>query len=148
MATLVFPASVRDQVRKQHAALRVVLEDALATTAGSTDRDVKRFSAMARDLCERFCAHLAFEDEALPPVLAVLDSWGPERVMSMHEEHTRQRRVLDELRLMSEVGPSAQELTAALNKLAAVLLRDMDEEEESLLQSTAMAASFLTIERR
>lgn len=148
MATLVFPAMVRDQVRQQHTALRTMLNDARASTAASEDRDLHRLAAIARDLCEQFCAHLAFEDHALPPVLAVLDSWGPERVMSLHQEHTRQRRVLDELRLKLEAEPSVPDLTADLNQLAADLLRDMDEEEEGLLRSPAMAASFLTIQRR
>jgi len=148
MATLVFPATVRDQVRKQHTELRTVLQDALASTVASEDRDPKVLAVLARDLCERFRAHLAFEDEALRPVLAVLDSWGPERVMSLHQEHARQRVVLDELRLKLEAEPSVPELTAALNQLAATLLRDMDEEEQGLLQSSAMAANFLTIERR
>ena len=148
MATLVFPAVVRDQVREQHTALRTVLNDALAAAAESKAADVNRLSATARELCERFSAHLAFEDDALPPVLAVLDSWGPERLRSMRDEHTRQRRVLDELRLKSEIAPSPRELTAALTRLATALLRDMDEEEEGLLQSSGMAAAFLTIERR
>ena len=148
MATLVFPATVRDQVRMQHAELRTLLQDALTATVTPEDRDLTRLAAIARDLCERFRAHLAFEDQALCPVLAVLDSWGPERVMSLHHEHARQRGVLDEVRLRLEAEPSVPELTAALNQLAATLLRDMDDEEQGLLQSSAMAANFLTIERR
>jgi len=148
MATLVFPSSVRDRVREQHAELRSLLKAAMTSTVGATDEDIERLTVVARELCERFRAHLAFEDEALKPVLAVLDSWGPERVMSLSHEHTRQREVLDRALTRFELEPDVEQWSSTLGELAGALLQDMDDEELGILRTPAMSASFLTIERR
>jgi Hemerythrin HHE cation binding domain len=152
MPLLVFPSMVRNQVLEQHTELRALLVRAVADAApnGSPpgEVDAERLRTTARELCQRFHAHLTFEQEALAPVFAVLDSWGPERVMDMHVEHTRQRRELDALLGRFEAGEGIEQMTFALRGLAVDLLRDMEEEEASCLRASLMSADSLTVERR
>ena len=72
------------------------MERALAeTTRGLRGEGVDRgqLVALVRDMRERFRAHLAFEEEALLPVLATLPSFGPTRVAAVSAEHARQRGI-------------------------------------------------------
>jgi hypothetical protein len=151
MATLVFPALVRSQVLEQHVELRALLERALGS-AGPADAatgpaEMESLATTTRELCARFRAHLAFEEEALKPVFAVIDGWGPERVRALETEHARQRRELDALvaRLCSG---DVEQIAGALRALAGDLLRDMDEEEQGCLRPGLMSDGHLTIERR
>ena len=146
MPIFVFPSLVRDQVMEQHAELRDLLEEVIAATA-APNQDKDRIEALARNLCERFRAHLAFEEQALKPVLAVLDSWGPERVRSLQDEHARQHRCLSGLLATFEMERDVEQLALALSALAVDLLKDMMEEEEGCLGTPEMAASLLTVER-
>ena len=146
MPMMVFPAAVRDQVRAQHNELRGLLSKA-ATLANDTSGPAESdLVGAARALHLQFRAHLAFEDEALKPVLAVLDSWGPERVRNMHEEHVRQRRRVDDLIAMCEAGNGSTELAVALGALARDLLDDMADEESGCLGTVAMSSECLMIE--
>jgi hypothetical protein len=151
MATMVFPSSVRAQVLEQHRELRVLLEAALEELGreGSVEEAAEvRLRAVGRELCERFCAHFAFEGETLRPVLAALDSWGPERVRALDDEHARQRRQLEDIRGRCERGAcDAGELHAVLCELAADLARDMAEEEEGCLTAALLGAELLMIDR-
>jgi hypothetical protein len=147
MSTLVFPSLVRDQVLEQHAALREMLRSAIEHVArwrlATRDRDVTRLRAFGRELCDRFREHLAFEDEHLRPVLAVLDTWGPERVRELHREHTRQREALDAFAASFETDADAEQTALALTALAEDIERDMAAEEDGCLGASAMSAGVL-----
>ncbi|HVU51846.1 MAG TPA: hemerythrin domain-containing protein [Polyangia bacterium] len=150
MPTLVFPSNVRDAVLQQHAELRELLRataDELARPAESGAEAQARLRAMGRELCARFHEHLLYEDEELVPVLAVLDSWGPERVRALHDEHARQRRTLGALWMTFDFAADLDQLGAALRVLSEDMLRDMDEEEAGCLALEAMAAPLLHVER-
>jgi hypothetical protein len=112
------------------------------------DQDLELFATAAREVCERFKVHLEFEEQALKPVFAVLDSWGPERVRELVLEHERQRAELDALMRRLSTEADVEPLALALRGLAAALLRDMDEEEQGCLRASLMSASYLTFERR
>jgi hypothetical protein len=146
MAALLFPSMVRDDILEQHADLRARLEE-LAEEVGlwrlGESGSGDRLRALGRDLCERFNAHLEYEDEELIPVLAVLDSWGPERVRELHVAHTRQRRKLAALWTRLDFEPDPDELERALADLAADMSGDMESEEQGLLSQPAMAAPLL-----
>jgi hypothetical protein len=100
-----------------------------------------------RELCVRFKAHLAFEEEALKPVFAVIDGWGPERVRALETEHVRQRRELDAL-VARFCSGDVEQIAGALRALAGDLLRDMEEEEQGCLRAGPMSDGHLTVERR
>jgi hypothetical protein len=149
MPTLVFPSKVRDEVLVQHSELRDLLRatvDELARQAETGEADHARLRDLGRELCARFHEHLLFEDDHLVPVLAVLDSWGPERVRELHDEHARQRRTLGALWMMFDFASDLEELAAALRQLAEDMLRDMDAEEAGCLAAESMSASLLQVE--
>ena len=147
MPSLVFPALVRRQVLEQHGELRVVLERVIGRAA-PVARDAVELAASAREMCGRFRVHLDFEEHALPPVFAVLDAWGPERVRDLRDVHARQRQVLDGLLGRFEAGGNVHELAGALRDLALDLLRDMEEEEDGCLRASLMSSDSLPVERR
>jgi hypothetical protein len=137
---------VRDDILEQHADLRARLDELAEEVglwrsgeAGSDDR----LRALGRDLCARFHAHLEFEDQELVPVLAVIDSWGPERVRDLHTTHTRQRRKLAALWTQLDCEPDADEVERALADLAEDMSNDMESEEAGLLSQGAMSAPLL-----
>ncbi len=152
MTRLVFPSHVRERILEQHAELRTLLRGAMeyAERGARTDQelDAARLRAVFLELCERFRAHLVFESEALRPVFAVLDSWGPERIRELDLEHARQRLGLDALRARLESEESIHRVSAAISELADDLLKDMDEEEDGCLRASLLSAVSLTIERR
>ena len=151
MPTLVFPSLVRDQVLEQHVELRRLLVRAIAETAPepSAPRSVDwaQLAITTRELCARFRAHLAFENEELARVLSALDTWGPERVRALHDEHALQLSALGLLLAKLEEGCHADELALHLRELATRLTRDMDEEEAGCLSESSMSAHVLPCER-
>jgi hypothetical protein len=150
MPTLVFPSLVRDQILGQHIELRGLLVQVIAdATPGHPARryaESSQLATTARELCARFKAHLAFENEELAPILAALDSWGPERVRALHEEHLRQRQELDALLAKLEGGCEAEAFALEFRELATRLARDMEEEEAGCLSHSSMSANFLPCE--
>ena len=152
MATLVFPTHVREQILEQHAGLRVLLRGATdhAKPKRSRDgeRDAVRLRAIVSELSEQFRAHLVFEADALRPVFAVLDSWGPERIRELDTEHARQRQEFDALRARLESEENIDTLSAAVSTLADDLLKDMEAEEDGCLRANLLSAVSLTVKRR
>jgi hypothetical protein len=151
MPSLVFPSLVRDEVLKQHVELRGLLARAIVDAApqpsAPSEMDAECLATTARDLCARFRVHLAFEEDALARVFAVLDAWGPERVRNLHDDHARQRKEFDALLGMFEAGGDVEVLAVALRNLASDLLRDMEEEEDRL-GAGLMSDDSLSVERR
>ena len=141
MILVVFPSLVRRQVLRQHTELRGFLERALAeTTRGLRGEGVDReqLVALVRDLREGFQVHLAFEEEALLPVLAALPSFGPEGVAEVSAEHARQRGDLDTLIEGLESGWEMERLALVMRSLITDLLIDMAEEEHACLGETML----------
>ena len=145
MAALLFPSMVRDEILAQHADLRLRLaelaEEIGLLRLGQVGSD-DRLRALGRDLCAHFRAHLQFEDQELIPVLAVIDSWGPERVREIHVAHARQRRKVESLSSRLDFEPDADEVERALADLAEDMSTDM-ESEERLLSQAGMSAALL-----
>jgi hypothetical protein len=135
-AEAVAPSTVRDEVVRQHQALRALLQHSLARTRGSARRDdggAHDLAGLGREIRRRFRAHLAFEEHVLVPVLSSADLWGPQRVRNLTDEHRRQRQQLDTLLEGIAHGWNREQLALALRALATDLLRDMEEEERDYL---------------
>jgi hypothetical protein len=153
MPILVFPSEVRAQVLEQHAELRGLLVQVIAEATPDARPDARpdvsadRLALTARRLCERFGAHVTFEEEELGRIFAVLDAWGPERVRELHLEHRRQRDELDALRATAESGGEVGPLATALRALAVNLMSDMEKEESGCLQTSPMFENSLPFER-
>ena len=152
MTALVFPTHVREQILEQHAGLRTLLrrtlDHSVPDRSDGHEPDPVRFRGVVLELCEQFRAHLVFEADALRPVFAVLDSWGPERIRELDTEHARQGRDLAALRARVEARENVHQLSAAVSGLAADSLKDMDAEEDGCLRASLLSAVCLTVERR
>jgi len=152
MASLVFPTLVREQILEQHGELRTLvrraIEHAVPDRADGPEPDPTELRAVVVELCERVRAHLVFEADALRPVFAVLDSWGPERIRDLNTEHIRQGQDLDALLAKVDAQENIHQLSVAVSMLGADLLKDMDAEEDGCLRASLLSAVSLTIERR
>jgi iron-sulfur cluster repair protein YtfE (RIC family) len=131
-----FPAAVRGRILEQHDALRELLRQSLDATTraflpGGPGGD--ELSRLVHELRARFRAHLTFEERALLPILAQVDTWGPERVSSLLEEHSRQRAELETLVDGIVNRWDEQRLAFALRSLVTDLLLDMEDEERGCL---------------
>jgi len=149
---LVFPSQVREELLEQHGALRTLLRRAIdgpdVATSGAAKIDGAGMREIGLELCDRLREHLVFEADALRPVFAVLDFWGPERIRELDIEHARQRDELDALESKLDSQDDLQELSADLSKLAGELLKDMDAEEDGCLRASLLCDVSLTVERR
>jgi hypothetical protein len=138
---LLFPSTVRRQVLDQHVVLRDLLQRTLEQTSNSLLRRALELAPLvdaARDLRRRLHAHLAYEERALAPILAVMDVWGPERVADLLAEHERQRAELETIIEGIETDWDADRVALTLRSFAADLLRDMAEEEQGCLNAQAL----------
>jgi hypothetical protein len=151
MSMLVFPSQVREEILEQHGVLRTLLRRAIdgpGVASSGAAKDAAGMRAIGLELCDRLREHLVFEADALRPVFAALDFWGPERIRELDIEHARQREELDALTSKLDSEDDLQELSADLSKLAGDLLKDMDAEEDGCLRATLLCDVSLTVERR
>jgi hypothetical protein len=145
MTLLIFPSLVRRQVLKQHAELRDLFARALADTTRVLQRagiDREQLVATIGDVRARFRMHLAFEEEALLPVLAALPHFGPEEVQRISTEHARQRQELDILIEGLESGWEMERLALVMRSLITDLLVDMNHEERGCLDASKLGDDF------
>jgi hypothetical protein len=129
---------LRDAILSHHDALRSVL----AETVGRTDpretagTDLEALRAGARRLYETVEAHLAFEERALPPALRDVIGWGSVLQERIEEDHRRLREVL--ATALSALEPEALswlELASDMRAFVAVVLSDLEREDEALLDA-------------
>ena len=129
---------LRDAILSHHDALRRVL----AETVGRTDpqararTDLETLRAGARRLYETVEAHLDFEEQALPPALRDVIGWGSVLQERIEEDHRRLREAL--ATALSALEPDTLswfELASDVRAFAAVLLSDLEREDEALLDA-------------
>jgi hypothetical protein len=125
-----FPKAVREQVLGQHQELRELLSEAMErTTRVLKEPGSDSLITTAMEIRRRLCAHLAYEERALFPVLLEADLWGPERVGALMAEHARQRAELDTMVEGVHSGWDEDRMALVLRSLVADILVDMAEEE-------------------
>jgi polyisoprenoid-binding protein YceI len=127
-------AAARAAILEQHGTLRTLLwaastiaENALVgrpEALASLRRYAAQVASSLRD-------HLTFEERLLVPLLEGDPPLGPIRARRLTEEHVRQRAELAELECSAEM--SAKVAAARLRRVAADLLADMENEEQTLL---------------
>jgi hypothetical protein len=135
------PASsrvLRDAILTRHDALRGMAVESVdwAERLMTSEADVARLRAGARMFYRSVEDYLAFEDEALPPALRDVIGWGPVLLEQIEEDHRRQREALATALMALE--PDAMpwfELASVLRGFAADLLRDLEREDEALLNA-------------
>ncbi len=82
------------------------------------------------ELEQRLRTHMELEERILVPALHEADAWGKERVELLHEDHARQRQVMDILRNWHPWSDrSTVELALIVWGFACLLREDMASEE-------------------
>jgi iron-sulfur cluster repair protein YtfE (RIC family) len=134
------PAKVRAVILAEHRKIRALLErlecDAMALLACSVPKATARHALLqqAFDLCDQMDAHIAFENQVLVPVVAVVDAWGPvraQRILEEHEDQLRQLRAYTDM-LISD-SESNQRVSVTVWQLVQSIGQDMREEEAQIL---------------
>ena len=135
------PASsgvLRDAILSRHDALRgMAVESAdWAERQATSAAEIARLRRGARAFYRTVEEYLAFEQEALPPALRDVIGWGQVLLEQIEEDHRRQREALA-TRLSAREPDSMSwfELASELRAFAADLLRDLDREDEALLNA-------------
>jgi len=126
----------RRAVLAQHRELRSLLGRATATAEASLDGRPPAPDAVASsigDIRTSFDVHLTFEEKVLVTLLEMDLPLGPERAQRLREEHAQQRMTMEALHREALASPSLPTLSVKLAQLVDWLLRDMGEEERSLL---------------
>lgn len=128
------PGEIRLRVLEQHKTIRDQLDglETLAAAVASGRADDGNLSNDLEGLLGLLQTHMRFEDRVLPGVLREADAWGEERVARFHDEHTQQRKMIQNL--LDVVGERA-ELERALLALGfcSLLRKDMEGEETIFL---------------
>jgi len=133
----------KTRLLREHEILRALLArvgEAAERAQGGDPLGAVHLRTALPPLRAAFEAHLGHEEEALAPVLARLDSWGPHRLEQMAKEHASQRRAL--ALTAGEVQSGANDVAVARRalKLVATLLDDMAAEEIDLFDLAVQRA--------
>jgi hypothetical protein len=129
-------SSFRDAIFSRHDLLRGVVAETveLAAPGARAGTDLDTLRASARRLYHTLEEVLAFEDEALPPALRDVIGWGAVLQEQLEHEHSRQRQALAAaLSALEPASLSYVELANDVRAFADALLRDIDSEEDALL---------------
>ena len=133
------PSEVRERILADHVILRRMLERLEVRARRDLQRHGRRPSGLydeLRVLHERLRRHFELEERILVPMLRAADAWGAERVAQFHEEHARQREIMD---LISREGERAPvELALMAWGFVRLILEDMDDEEKISLNERVL----------
>jgi hypothetical protein len=131
--------SFRDAILSRHDALRGVLAETVdfADARTSPGTDIETLRAVARRLYRTLEEQLTFEDLALTPALRDVIGWGSVLREQIERDHLRQREALAAAFLALEPGSmSYAELADEVRAFAGALLRDLESEDEALLNAS------------
>jgi hypothetical protein len=135
------PASsryLRDAILSRHDVLRDLVAETVARTEARelAETDLDTLRARVRRLYQTVESYLAFEERALPPALRDLIGLGALVQEQIEEDHRKLRG--DLATAQSALEPQTLswfELASDLRAFAAELLRDLDREDEALLNA-------------
>ena len=133
------PSEVRERILADHVILRRMLERVEVRARRVLQRRGRRSSGLYDELQaleERLRRHFELEERILVPSLRAADAWGAERVAQFHEEHARQREIMDEFARWGE-SPSI-ELALMVWGFVRLMLEDMAEEEKISLNDRVL----------
>ena len=130
-----YPSEVRERVLADHSTLHAMMDrlEVLARKVlqGRTSM-AEELRKQARLLDRRLREHMELEERILVPALREADGWGPERVARFHDEHRRQRDIMDGVALPDGIPPRTVEQFALIAWGFVQLLRDDIHEEERI----------------
>jgi hypothetical protein len=135
------PASsrhLRDAILSRHDVLRGLVAETVARTDARAlaETDLDGLRARVRRLYQTVDSYLAFEEQALPPALRDVIGWGTVLQEQIEEDHRKLR--VDLATALSALEPQTLswfKLASDVRAFAAELLRDLDREDEALLNA-------------
>ncbi len=133
------PSEVRERILADHVVLRRMLERLEVRARRVLQQPGRRASGLydeLRVLQERLRRHFELEERILVPTLRATDAWGAERVAQFHEEHARQREIMDRFSRAGEHPPV--ELALMAWGFVRLMLEDMAEEEKISLNERVL----------
>ena len=133
------PSEVRERILADHVVLRRMLERLEVRARRLLQRRDRQHPGLyeeLRVLHERLREHFELEERILVPALRATDAWGPERVAQFHEEHIRQREIMDGFSRAGERPPV--ELALMAWGFVRLMLEDMAEEERISLNERVL----------
>ncbi len=80
------------------------------------------------------------ECRELVPLLANADAWGPARVDKLHECHARHEREMSALANELSATETARDALERIDRVLTSLLRDLDDEEATSLETDLLCA--------
>jgi iron-sulfur cluster repair protein YtfE (RIC family) len=140
----------RSRILSDHAVLRELLRRVASHARAASEEETHRprvRDALA-ELRAKLEAHLSFEEAVLVPLLETADAWGQVRVADMAKDHAGQRALL--VALTEDAGDGARSMTALAEELVwfvECLERDIRDEEEKLLSSTALGEETVVVDQ-
>jgi iron-sulfur cluster repair protein YtfE (RIC family) len=130
------PSAVRDRIIREHAELRVGLEE-IERAAERIEQEGRPAMAAAVELSRAFYDalrdHIDMEDAILAPALRETDAWGEVRASKLEAHHRDQRQ---ELKDLSEVDAESYDPEVLVRRLRAFIKdvrEDMVHEEKGVL---------------
>ncbi len=133
------PSEVRERILADHVVLRRMLERLEVRARRVLQQRCGRPSGLydeLRVLQARLRRHFDLEERILVPTLRATDAWGAERVARFHEEHARQREIMDGFSRAGERPPG--ELALMAWGFVRLMLEDMAEEEKISLNERVL----------
>lgn len=134
------PSQVRSVIMAEHTHLRRLLDlaeesaERVLSGGGFGDDAVQAIREQAAHLRTALFAHLELENRVLVPAIREVPAFGPQRADQMLLEHAEQTKMVDgTLMLLDDRNQPAAALAAEVKRLVQGLRRDLDVEEEALL---------------
>jgi len=134
------PSQVRSVIMAEHAHLRGLLDlteeaaQRVLSGGGFGDDALQAIRDRAHHLRTALFAHLELENRVLVPAIREVPGFGPDRADRVLLEHAEQKKAVDgTLMMLDDQSHPAAALAAEVERLVQALRKDMDLEEEALL---------------
>ncbi|HVV48242.1 MAG TPA: hemerythrin domain-containing protein [Polyangia bacterium] len=131
-------SEARNAILAQHDELRTLTAKVgeLLHLGSASASAIESVRAEARALYARLDEHMRFEESTLEAALSDVIGRGPELHAEIERDHEHQRATLAAaIAEIGQTGPSREELVQGIRRFIDLLLRDMDEEEQILLDA-------------
>lgn len=141
--------ALREELLEQHRILRELGREirALAERVRSGEAGVTELlRSTLGGFSDQAAAHIAYENEALVPILRGFDAWGPQREEMILEHHFEEHEALFEALDAATGAATSEEVLSAAERAIAAFVAHMDEEERTLINRKVLTDSIITVE--
>lgn len=144
------PSEIRDRILSDHETIRAMLMTLERVCLEVVDGESHLTGPMrfeGETLLERLLTHMHWEDMYLRPALLEADAWGVERAEHLDRDHQEQRELLRyALASVEDQGRPSLVIARQLLDLVRLLRKDMDEEEELLVNDRVLRDDVVSLD--